>query len=33
VVNEVDGDIAQKNDDQIIIAPTGVRISRERLGE
>jgi SepF-like predicted cell division protein (DUF552 family) len=32
VVKEVDGDIAQKDDDQIIIAPTGVRISRERLG-
>jgi len=33
VVKEVDGDIAQKDDDQIIITPTGVRISRERLGE
>ena len=33
VVKEVDGDIAQKDDDQIIVAPTGVRISRERLGE
>ena len=32
VVKEVDGDIAQKDDDQIIIAPTDVRISRERLG-
>lgn len=33
VVKEVDGDIAQKDDDQIIIAPTGIRIKRERLGE
>jgi SepF-like predicted cell division protein (DUF552 family) len=33
VVQEVDGDIAQKDDDQILIAPTGVHISRERLGE
>ena len=34
VVDEVDGDIAQKKpDDQIIVAPTGVRINRERLGE
>ena len=32
VVNEVDGDIAQKDDDQIIVTPTGIRISRERLG-
>jgi SepF-like predicted cell division protein (DUF552 family) len=33
VVKEVDGDIAQKDDDQIIITPTGVQISRERLGD
>jgi SepF-like predicted cell division protein (DUF552 family) len=34
VVDEVDGDIAQKKpDDQIIVAPTGVRINRERLGK
>ena len=33
VVKEVDGDIAQKDDDQIIVAPTGVHINRERLGE
>ncbi|WP_331235126.1 cell division protein SepF [Natronorarus salvus] len=32
VANEVDGDIVQKGDDQIIIAPTGVRIGREKLG-
>ena len=32
VVREVDGDIAQKDDDQIIITPTGINISRERLG-
>lgn len=32
VVREVDGDIAQKDDDQIIITPTGVSISRDRLG-
>jgi SepF-like predicted cell division protein (DUF552 family) len=33
VVKEVDGDIAQKDDDQIIIAPTGVHINRDQLGE
>lgn len=32
VAREVSGDIVQKGDDQIIIAPTGVRISREKLG-
>ena len=33
VVNEVGGDIVQKDDDQLIITPAGVGISRERLGE
>ncbi len=32
VASEVDGDIVQKGDDQILITPTGVRISREKLG-
>ena len=32
VAREVNGDIVQKGDDQIIIAPTGVSISREKLG-
>jgi hypothetical protein len=31
VADEVDGDIVQKGDDQIIIAPTGVTIAREKL--
>ncbi|MFC7166774.1 cell division protein SepF [Halospeciosus flavus] len=31
VAREVDGDIIQKGDDQIIIVPTGVAISREKL--
>ncbi|RDZ89348.1 hypothetical protein DEQ92_23035, partial [Haloferax sp. Atlit-6N] len=31
VADEVDGDIAQKGDDQIIIAPTGVAVAREKL--
>jgi hypothetical protein len=31
VAREVDGDIVQKGDDQIIIVPTGVKISREKL--
>src|SRR6056297_21549 len=31
VSQEVDGDIVQKGDDQIIIAPTGVVISRDKL--
>ncbi|MFC6874900.1 cell division protein SepF [Halobellus marinus] len=31
VAEEVDGDIAQKGDDQIIIAPTGVGVAREKL--
>lgn len=32
VAGEVDGDIVQKGDDQIIVAPTGVNISRDKLG-
>ncbi len=32
VAKEVNGDIVQKDDDQLIISPTGVRISRERIG-
>ena len=32
VAKEVGGDIVQKDDDQLIITPTGVEISRERLG-
>ncbi|MDG5778593.1 cell division protein SepF [Haloarculaceae archaeon H-GB2-1] len=31
VANEVGGDIVQKDEDQLIITPTGVSISRERL--
>jgi len=31
VAREVDGDIVQKGDDQIIVVPTGVKISREKL--
>lgn len=31
VAREVDGDIVQKGDDQLIVAPTGVSISREKL--
>lgn len=31
VAEEVDGDIAQKGDDQIIIAPTGVGVARKKL--
>jgi hypothetical protein len=31
VAREVDGDIVQKGDDQLIITPTGVGISREKL--
>ncbi|AGB15118.1 hypothetical protein Halru_0483 [Halovivax ruber XH-70] len=33
VVQEVGGDIVQKGDDQIIVTPTGVSISREKLGQ
>lgn len=32
VAEEVDGDIVKKGTDQLIVAPTGVRISREKLG-
>ena len=32
VAREVDGDIVQKDDDQLIITPSGVAISRDRLG-
>ncbi|MEM4780922.1 MAG: cell division protein SepF [Halalkalicoccus sp.] len=32
VANEVNGDIVQKGDDQIIVAPTGVSINRDKLG-
>jgi SepF-like predicted cell division protein (DUF552 family) len=32
VAREVNGDIVQKDDDQLIITPSGVAISRERLG-
>jgi hypothetical protein len=31
VAGEVDGDIVQKGDDQLIITPTGVNISRQKL--
>ncbi len=31
VAQEVDGDIIQKGDDQIIMTPTGVRVSRQKL--
>ncbi len=33
VANEVGGDIVQKDDDQLLITPGGVNISRERLGQ
>ena len=32
VAREVDGDIVQKGDDQLIVTPTGVGVSREKLG-
>ena len=32
VAHEVNGDIVQKGDDQIIVAPTGVAINRNKLG-
>lgn len=32
VAREVNGDIVQKGDDQLIVSPTGVKISREKLG-
>jgi hypothetical protein len=31
VAEEVDGDIVQKGDDQLIVTPTGVTVSREKL--
>ena len=31
VAREVDGDIVQKGDDQLIVTPSGVRVSREKL--
>jgi len=33
VAKEVDGDIVQKGDDQLIVTPTGVRISRQKIGK
>jgi SepF-like predicted cell division protein (DUF552 family) len=33
VADEVNGDIVQKDDDQIIVTPTGVKVSRSRLGK
>jgi len=33
VAEEVSGDIIQKGDDQIIVTPTGVGVSREKLTE
>ncbi len=33
VTKEVGGDIVQKDDDQLIITPAGVRINRDRLGK
>ena len=32
VAREVNGDIVQKGDDQLIVSPTGVKISRDKLG-
>jgi SepF-like predicted cell division protein (DUF552 family) len=32
VAREVGGDIVQKDDDQLLITPAGINISRERLG-
>jgi len=32
VAGEVGGDIVQKDDDQLIITPSGVAVNRERLG-
>ena len=31
VAREVDGDIVQKGDDQLIVTPTGITISRQKL--
>ena len=33
VAEEVGGDIVQKDDDQLIVTPAGVTVSRERLGQ
>ncbi|MFC7132175.1 MULTISPECIES: cell division protein SepF [Salinibaculum] len=33
VAREVGGDIVQKDDDQLLITPAGVSISRKRLGQ
>ncbi|PSQ17812.1 hypothetical protein BRD00_06360 [Halobacteriales archaeon QS_8_69_26] len=33
VAKEVDGDIVQKGEDQLIVTPTGVGISRRKLGK
>ncbi|SDR35598.1 cell division protein SepF [Natronobacterium texcoconense] len=33
VAEEVNGDIVRKGDDQMIITPTGVHVSREKLGQ
>jgi SepF-like predicted cell division protein (DUF552 family) len=33
VAREVGGDIVQKDDDQLIITPSGIKISRQRLGQ
>ncbi len=33
VADEVGGDIVQKGDDQLIVTPTGVKISREKLNQ
>ena len=32
VAEEVDGDIVQKGEDQLLVTPTGVKVSREKLG-
>ncbi|GAB6862130.1 cell division protein SepF [Haloplanus litoreus] len=31
VAREVDGDVVVKEDDQVVVTPTGVKISREKL--
>jgi SepF-like predicted cell division protein (DUF552 family) len=33
VAREVSGDVIQKGDDQFIVTPTGVKVSREKLGD
>jgi SepF-like predicted cell division protein (DUF552 family) len=32
VANEVGGDVVQKDDDQVIITPGGMKVAREKLG-